>query len=127
MCEEVSGKEECSEWINKIDEWIEAQPRTRHRTRYVFPSFSQSLDLDLSFVDYEFQGLEEDQHMTYIKCMDKIKQYHRDQGRTVSEGYYRVPNTPSQDQDFLDIAWKPGWSDVYYDWKDRWLGSIKVE
>jgi hypothetical protein len=126
VSEEDNRSPECKRWMKKIGEDIQVQAKTNHSMRYVFPSFSQSLEL---YTDDEFgpELLDVTRYHTHPGCVDTIKQRLRDQGCTVSRGYYRVDNTPSQDQDFLDIAWNPGWWDTYYDWKDRWWGSLKSE
>ena len=124
----ISGHEEvedCSpEWIQKIDRAIQAREGAYGSIRYVFPSFSQSFENCIGFKPGT-KILEPYVYMTHLRCMDVLKQKYRDQGCTVSEGFHYVPGFYMESQHFIDIAWKPGWLDTYYDWKDRWLGSVK--
>lgn len=94
---------ECADWIGKIDAEIQRKGTLAHNMRYAFPS----------------------RDATHYSCMTRIKQHYRKQGFAISEGVYYNPAAASADMDFLDIAWKPGWGEWYYDLKDHWLGSIR--
>jgi hypothetical protein len=92
-----------TEWANKIRVTIK-QVHDMGRVRYVFP---------LSEDAGEF--------------IEEIKEELRRWGNVVSAGIYVKQMQPSGYQYFLDIAWKPTAKDRYYQWKDRWFGSVKYE
>ncbi|MHA1681005.1 MAG: hypothetical protein ACTSUE_08350 [Promethearchaeota archaeon] len=115
--------EECTNWLEKIDEKIAERGASFHNMRYTFPSFSEAAEkaLDDGVITYGPDAMDVHKYMTHPGCMEEIKQHYRDEGFTVSKGVFFSRGSPSQNKDFLDIAWNPGWKDYYCDWKDRWF------